>query len=127
MKKLLLNPIYDVVSIQKSHIHGFGLFARKYISHNQSLGIAMIKKKLAQPYIEHLVEGYGEQAVDEWLRVVGARFINHNSNGNIRMEFVNGKVFAFAKTNIKAGEELTTDYVHIYQQINLVIPDFCVA
>lgn len=127
MNKFLLDPVYDLVSIQKSHIHGFGLFARADIAKGSFLGVAMIKKRSASLYLDHLVEGYGTQSNDAWMRVVGARFINHAIKGNVAMNLVDGVVIVRAIQDIAKGEEITTNYIYLYQQINVDIPEFCVA
>lgn len=124
MTTLILDPLFDFVSIRKSTIHGFGLFARYNFASDTHLGLVMVKKDQATDFLAHLVEGYGEQAYDQWLRVVGARFINHHPNGNVRMELINGQIVAFTNRQILAGEELTTNYQYIYSQIDLVIPEF---
>ncbi|TXI92561.1 MAG: SET domain-containing protein [Neisseriales bacterium] len=121
----ILNPIFNWFNIQKSHIHGLGLFSRREIPQGAYLGIAMIKKSAASNYQEHLIEGYGASSEDEWLRVIGARFINHAVEGNIRLEYYGTQVVAYALRKISVGEEITANYVNIYREINLPIPDFC--
>lgn len=121
----ILNPIFNWFSIQKSAIHGVGLFSRREIPKGAYLGIAMIKKSAAHEHHEHLIEGYGDSSEDEWMRVIGARFVNHTSNPNIRLEYYGTQVVAYALQKISIGEEITANYIDIYKQINLPIPDFC--
>lgn len=127
MNTFALDPIYDLVSIRKSEIHGFGLFARINIIKGSFLGLAMIKKDSANLYLQHLVDGYGEQSTDLWMRTVGARFINHNNDGNVVMNLFGDSVVVHAAKDIVIGEEITTDYVYLYNQIDLGIPEFCAA
>jgi|GEM_PF-3450300 len=123
----ILNPIFNWFSIQKSTIHGMGLFSRREIPQGAFLGVAMIKKIAANNHHEHLIEGYGASSDDEWLRVIGARFINHTNKPNIRLEYYGTQVVAYALRKITIGEEITANYIDIYQQINLPIPEFCLA
>lgn len=121
-----LNPALNWFNIKKSSIHGLGLFSARQLQPNEELGIALIKKAHSSDYSEHLIEGFGYQtAEDDWLRVVGVRFINHSSMGNIRLEHRGNQVLAYANQVIDSGTEITTNYAEIYQQINLPIPDFC--
>lgn len=121
-----LNPALNWFNIKKSSIHGLGLFSVKPLQPNEELGIALIKKAQSSDYTEHLIEGFGYQtAEDDWLRVIGVRFINHSSIGNIRLEHHGDQVLAYANQVIDSGTEITTNYAEIYQQINLPIPDFC--
>lgn len=121
-----LNPALNWFNIKKSSIHGLGLFSSRDIDLNEPLGIALIKKAQSSDYSEHLIEGFGYQAAeDDWLRVIGVRFINHSSIGNIRLEHRGDQVLAYANQEIKLGTEITANYAEIYSQINLPIPDFC--
>lgn len=119
-----LDPIYNWFSIQKSSIHGMGLFSRREIPEGLFLGIAMIKKSSPNNYQEHLIDGYGNSSEDEWLRVIGARFINHSKLANIILKYDEDHVIAYAAKHIEAGEEIFADYAEIYKQISLPIPDF---
>lgn len=119
-----LDPIYNWFSIQKSSIHGMGLFSRRDIPKGLLLGLAMIKKSVPNNYQDHLIDGYGNSSEDEWLRVIGARFINHNKTANITLKYHEGQVIAYAAKPINSGEEIFADYAEIYPQINLPIPDF---
>lgn len=121
-----LNPALNWFNIKKSSIHGLGLFSVKSLQPDEELGIALIKKAQSSDYSEHLIEGFGYQTdEDDWLRVIGVRFINHSQSGNIRLEHRGDQVFAYANQIIDSGTEITTNYAEIYQQINLPIPDFC--
>lgn len=122
-----LNPIFNWFNIQKSNIHGMGLFSQRDILPGESLGIAMVKKSISNSFQEHLIEGYGNSSDDDWLRVIGARFINHTAAPNIKLTYSGSQVLAFALKKINIGDEITANYIDIYQQINLPIPEFCKA
>lgn len=122
-----LNPMFNWFSIKKSAIHGLGLFSTKPIKADEPLGIALIKKAQSANYLEHLIEGFGYQTEnDDWLRVIGVRFINHSSVSNIRLEYYNDRVLAFAKQDLAPETEITANYAEIYREINLPVPDFCI-
>ncbi len=122
-----LNPIFNWFNIKKSAIHGLGLFTSKLIQADEPLGIALLKKAQSANYLEHLIEGFGYQTEDDdWLRVIGVRFINHSPVSNIRLEYYSDRVLAFAKQELAPETEIIANYAEIYREINLPIPDFCI-
>ena len=44
------------------------------------------------------------------LGINKARYLNHSCRPNCETDIVKGKVYIYAKRNIKSGEELTYDY-----------------
>ena len=51
------------------------------------------------------------------------RFINYSPVSNIRLEYYSDRVLAFASQSCPETE-ITANYVEIYREINLPIPDF---
>lgn len=48
--------------------------------------------------------------IDGAVRTNRARYINHSCRPNCEIDIARGRVFVFAKRNIKADEELSYDY-----------------
>ena len=76
----------------KSNVHGYGIFAKKYINNNDIIGIALSNTK-------------------EKYRTYIGRFTNHSSINNVAFkELKPGKVFAVSTKDIKSGEEILVNY-----------------
>ena len=83
----------DMYTKQESSIHGFGIFAKKDISKNETLGIAL-----------------GFSNSEKYRSYIG-RFTNHSNIKNaIFKELDSGDVVAICTKDIKGGEEILVDY-----------------
>ena len=105
--------------LDKSKIHGIGLFAGEFIKKGRSIwkftlniDFYISKKefdrlpKLSKAWVKHY--GYYDKQSKKWtICVDDARFFNHSDNPNT--DNITGKE-TIAKRNIKKGEELTCDY-----------------
>ncbi len=122
----ILDPQFQWFHIGKSTIHGLGLISNQELPANTSLGFALIKKQGIQPhYLEHLIDGLGETANDPWYRVIGARFINHSKDPNVGFKHIDAFVYAYTLRPIHKREEITGNYIEIYRELDLTIPEFC--
>ncbi len=83
----------DMYTKQESSIHGFGIFAKKDISKNETVGIAL-----------------GFSNSEKYRSYIG-RFTNHSNIKNaIFKELDSGDVVAICTKDIKGGEEILVDY-----------------
>ena len=91
-------PLPDYLTIQKSEIHGFGIFAKKDVANNTNLG-------LSHPILDN---------PNLFIRTPLGGLLNHNAkNPNcklIRDITYPNLLFAFTTRHIKKGEELTIEY-----------------
>ena len=85
-------PLPDSLSVVKSNIHGYGLFALEDIPSGTELGITH----------HHLW--------DEVVRTPLGGFINHSNNPNCRLERVIATSVLYTTIPIKKEEELTLTY-----------------
>tara|TARA_R100001086_G_scaffold118751_1_gene61004 strand:- start:276 stop:644 length:369 start_codon:yes stop_codon:yes gene_type:complete len=93
----MYKPLPKNLTIKKSKINGFGVFATEDISNNNVLGVSHIQDPIAE-------DGY-------WRTPLGG-FINHSSNPNCKKsenKFTKNLYLTTIK-NIKKGEELTIYY-----------------
>ena len=88
----MYKPLPDNVELNKSKIHGYGIFAIKNISRGDVVG---------RRHIEGL---------DEIIRTPLGGYINHSEDPNCIREKVGSEHFLVAKRLIKTGEELTLKY-----------------
>ena len=83
----------DVYVKRKSGIHGFGIFAKKDISKNETIGVAL-----------------GFNNGKKYRSYIG-RFTNHSNLKNIIFEELEcGDVIAICTKDIRGGEEMLVDY-----------------
>jgi SET domain-containing protein len=59
---------------------------------------------------KYLFEVNSKKVIDGSGRENKARYINHSCRSNCEIEIKKGRVFVFARKNIKKGEELSYDY-----------------
>tara|TARA_R100000734_G_C3242130_1_gene46436 strand:+ start:134 stop:502 length:369 start_codon:yes stop_codon:yes gene_type:complete len=94
----MFKPLPDFLKIDKSEIHGHGIFAKKDITDETNLGLSHI-----------LVD-----VPNIWVRTSLGGFVNHvEKDPNcvlIRDINLTHLFFIIAKRNIKAGEEITLTY-----------------
>jgi SET domain-containing protein len=91
----------DLVYVDKSPIHGKGMFARKRIKKNVTLGPLLGKlTRKDGTYVLWLSETEGFRVTNDF------RFINHDSNPNCALTDVD----VVTLRAIEPGEELTHDY-----------------
>jgi hypothetical protein len=89
--------------ISKSKIHGEGLFTNSDIENGKQ------------------ITEVGD--LDKWNRGVEFRTefckkVNHQINGNTRVEIVGNKLYLVSDRDIKGGEELTTNYKNLPDYFN---------
>lgn len=85
-----------MLSVRKSKIHGRGLFTDEFIPQDTRIMLVADLKRFHQK--------------KNWITKLG-RLVNHSRNGNcILKRKEDGTYVMYAKRNIDAGEELTSDY-----------------
>ncbi len=110
---------HPLVRIGKSTIHGAGAFARRDIRRGKRI-IEYVGRRLSKregqaelenqnAYIFNLNDEVDIDGSVDWNL---ARFLNHSCGPNCEAEIVRGRIWIFARRNIKAGEELTYNYSH---------------
>ena len=91
----------DLVFVDKSPIHGKGMFARKRIKANVTLGPLLGKPARKDgTYVLWLSDSEGFRVTNDF------RFINHDSDPNCALTDVD----VVTLRTIEVGEELTHDY-----------------
>src|SRR5450759_105688 len=114
------------ITVRYSNIHGKGVFANTFIPK----GTRIIEYKGKRIREDAADEKYGDDegthtflflldnqiVIDANYKGNSARWINHSCNPNCEADEENGRMFIFARRDIKAGQELTYDY-------NLVIEE----
>ncbi|MFX0030941.1 MAG: SET domain-containing protein [Candidatus Hermodarchaeota archaeon] len=125
----LKNPIKEYAEVRKSNIHGFGLFAKKFIPvgtvwwHARPQDVLIITKdqflkldksprtRLLTGYIECLLTyAYYDEVLDSLIFCLDdSKFVNHSdtpNTGTVEEHSLN----AITKKDIHPGEEITEDY-----------------
>jgi len=88
-------PLPSNVTIQKSTIHGLGLFALAKISAETELGISHVKdNRFSNGYIRTPLGG----------------FFNHSTKPNCKAIYDGDFIKIKTLVNINAGDEITVDY-----------------
>lgn len=125
ISKFELNPNNDVVEIKPSKIHGLGLFAKKNIAKGYVLGPAMIDRSIATQYSNNLADNYDNVSPDDnWVQVIGTRFLNHSFQPNVKFEIQDNILETIAIKNISVGEEITVNYHDYFSHTSFPLPDF---
>ena len=90
----MYTPLPKFLTINKSPIHGLGLFALEDINKGTDLGRSHYVTK------------------DEFIRTPLGGFVNHSDNPNVRITREKGTRFfrLLVINDIKAGDELTAKY-----------------
>ena len=96
----MYHPLPECVTIKRSKIHGFGLFAKSDIPKNTILGISHI-------YTDIKVFPHN------YIRTPLGAFYNHSENPNCRLDdYTDGTMkFLVAVRDISIREELTCKYI----------------
>jgi uncharacterized protein len=110
--------IYFDVKVDKSKIHGKGLYALKQIPAKRKIGSLagyVISKKAAREKAKHnetisIVELWNGKALDASTDSNELRCINHSCQPNTYMRTFGNHVEFYALRLIRAGEELTCNY-----------------
>jgi SET domain-containing protein len=114
------------ITVRKSKIHGFGVFAKKripagtyiieYLGEKVTIAEAdrraerITDRKSAETSHTFFFGVSSRHIIDGNSRGNDARFINHSCDGNCESDVRGGRVFISAVRDIKRGEELTFDY-----------------
>ncbi|MGD2072024.1 MAG: SET domain-containing protein [Candidatus Thorarchaeota archaeon] len=96
-KKITSLILYEVYSIEKSKIHGKGVFATKDFQPGEFINIAAICKGDTSSNLAFLITKFG-------------RYINHSYKPNSELKFYEDIYRMYATKHIKKGEEMTVDY-----------------
>jgi len=120
-----LNPKNHIIEIKKSPIHGFGIFSKKELPADFMLGPAFVDRGVAKLYEENLAGNYEKREVDDnWIQVIGNRYLNHSEQPNIKFQF-NGKfIMAVVIKKIAIGDEITVNYLDYYSHTKISTPAF---
>ncbi|HVU80204.1 MAG TPA: SET domain-containing protein [Candidatus Paceibacterota bacterium] len=99
----------------KRSVTGLGLFAMEPIPKGKCIieytGPRLTKEEEEKTENQYLFDtGRGYLTIDGSVRSNTARYINHSCRPNCEIDIRLGRVFVFAKRNIRAGEELNYDY-----------------
>lgn len=78
--------------VQKSEIHGLGLFVNNQYPVNSLIAKVFVKKG------------------GKYIQTMFGRFINHSDNPNTKLVEHDGCIYLVAIRRILLGEELTSDY-----------------
>lgn len=98
----------------KRSLAGLGLFTRSPIKKGACVieyaGKVLTKEEEKNSNSLYLFDAGGGVTIDGAPRWNKARYINHSCRPNCEIETRKGRVYVFAKRNIKEGDELTYDY-----------------
>lgn len=93
---------------------GLGLFTNVLIKKGQFIieyfGPILTIAEADRKGGKYLFDISSRRTVDGSARRNIARYINHSCKPNCEVDIVRGRIFVFAKKNIKPGEELAYDY-----------------
>ena len=93
---------------------GLGLFAEEDIKKDSFVieytGNILSSKEADARGGKYLFEVNSRKVIDGSGRENKARYINHSCRPNCEIEIKKGRVFVYARKNIKKGEELSYDY-----------------
>lgn len=98
------SPLPDNVYIDKSPIHGMGVFAKVDISKNHDFGITHVKDS---------------RFSDGYIRTPFGGFINHSYTNNLEIIEDEDTLHIITNRDIKKDEELTVNYSPYYTEEEL--------
>lgn len=114
-----------LITVRKSKIHGFGVFAKKRIPADTYI-IEYLGEKITNREADRRYESgtsvrgdpnhtfffcsSSRHIIDAGVNGNDARFINHSCDGNCESDVRGGRVFIMSRRDIKRGEELLYDY-----------------
>lgn len=115
---IIEGSLYFDVLIDKSKIHGRGLYTKKLIPARRKIGSLageIISKKAAREKVKRnesisIVELWNGKALDASNINNELRFINHSCQPNTYMRTLGNHVEFYALRSIKPNEELTCNY-----------------
>ncbi len=97
---------------------GLGLFAASPIPKGacviEYIGRQISREEMYTSNSRYLFEINSRKTIDGAPRWNKARYINHSCRPNCEIEIAKGRVWIFARRNIKTGEELGYDYGEAY-------------
>ncbi|MEQ1780591.1 MAG: SET domain-containing protein [Hyphomonadaceae bacterium] len=97
---------------------GLGLFAASPIPKGACVieytGRQISREEMYSSNSRYLFEINSRKTIDGAPRWNKARYINHSCRPNCEIEIAKGRVWIFARRNIKVGEELGYDYGEAY-------------
>ncbi len=110
--------IYEALTVGRSRLTGRGLFAGSAIParakigefEGEVIGIREARRRASNRRIVAIVE-LERHAIDATRTGRGFRFINHSCDPNTFMRCTATRAEFYARRAIRAGEELTVDYV----------------
>ena len=95
-------------------VSGLGLFTKDPIRRRKFIieyhGPVMTRKEADEKGGKYLFEVNNRKVINGSPRYNTARYINHSCKPNCETDIVKGRIYVYAKRNIKSGEELTYDY-----------------
>lgn len=101
------------LKVQRSSA-GLGLFTEDSIERGKFVieyyGVLLTRAEADEKGGKYLFEINSRRVIDGSPRQNIARYINHSCRPNCETDIVKGKVYIYAKRNIKEDEELTYDY-----------------
>lgn len=105
--------IQKKVKVKRSSA-GLGLFADEDIKKGEFVieytGVMLSREAADKKGGKYLFEVSSRRVIDGSGRDNLARYINHSCKPNCEADVRRGRIFIFAKRNIKKGEELAYDY-----------------
>ena len=100
--------------VRRSASSGLGLFTKDRIKRGEFIieyyGPILSKKEADEKAGKYLFEINSKKTIDGSPRYNTARYINHSCKPNCKTRVVKGKIYIYAKHNIKENEELSYDY-----------------
>jgi SET domain-containing protein len=102
----------------KRGVSGLGLYTLDPIEKGgfviEYIGEILNLKQADERGGKYLFETSANRYIDGTTRKNIARYINHSCRPNCEIDIKQGRVYVFARRNIKAGEELNYDYEEEY-------------
>jgi SET domain-containing protein len=117
-------PVNEWLELRGSSIHGLGAFARKAIPKGTRIieytGEKISNAEADRRYDDEKMPDHHtflfiintKQCVDAAYNGNEARFINHSCDANAETFVIRGRIWIEALRDIKAGEEITYDYMY---------------
>jgi len=120
MSALSVRPAYQKydVSVRRSRIDGFGVFAAEPIPARRKIGeirgesitVAEARRRAAGRERIMIVEVSTRKAIDASASADPMRFTNHSCQPNARLLIRDGRIEFYALRAIPAGEEISVHY-----------------
>jgi len=123
--------IHIKYKLDKSALHGVGLFADEDIAKGQVIYTPSpaLDVNITQEQFDSLDEkekteirwwGFFDEPTQKWhVDFDVSHFINHSSNGTVSQDPSHSDAYLVATRDIKAGEELTQDYLEFETEEDL--------